>query len=217
MHPLHAFCGTRSPALASSDAHKVAFVPRHHLSGISSYESGGPIPGSLPSASSAPFSPSVLSLAVGFIYSLPPGPCAHWWFPRLSPEFQACESQCLLDIPSRYPQLLKGGLPLSSQWILLTHSVSEFTKARNLGVTVAFSSPSNCYILQVGNVFYCPSSLQLPPPLYLYSLDLTIVLKIYLFLTVLGLHCCMQAFSSCREQRLLSSCGAWGSWAFRLP
>ena len=33
-------------------------------------------------------------------------------------------------------------------------------------------------------------------------------LFIYLFLAVLGLHCCMQAFSSCSEQRLLSSCGA---------
>ena len=92
-------------------------------------------------------------------------------------EFQACVSQCLLDIPSRCPQLPKGGLPLSSQWILLTHSVSKFTKARNLGVTVAFSSPSSCYILLVGNVFHCPSSLQLPPPLHPYSLDFITVLK----------------------------------------
>ena len=29
---------------------------------------------------------------------------------------------------------------------------------------------------------------------------------IYLSLTVLGLHCCMRAFSSCRQQGLLSSC-----------
>ena len=28
-------------------------------------------------------------------------------------------------------------------------------------------------------------------------------LHIYLFLAVLGFHCCTQAFSSCREQRLL--------------
>ena len=33
----------------------------------------------------------------------------------------------------------------------------------------------------------------------------------YLFLTVLGLHCCTQAFSSCGEQGLLSSCGARAS------
>ena len=77
VHPLQALCGARSPALASSDAHEVAFVPWHHLSDISSYESGGSIPGSLPSASSAPYSPFMLSLAVGFIYSLPPGPCTH--------------------------------------------------------------------------------------------------------------------------------------------
>ena len=36
--------------------------------------------------------------------------------------------------------------------------------------------------------------------------------KIYLFiLGVLGLHCCTQAFSSCRERGLLSSCSAWAS------
>ena len=35
--------------------------------------------------------------------------------------------------------------------------------------------------------------------------------KITYFLAVLGLHCCTQAFSSCRERGLLSSCGAWAS------
>ena len=35
-------------------------------------------------------------------------------------------------------------------------------------------------------------------------------LYFYLFLAVLGLHCCMQAFSHCSEQRLLSS------WEHRL-
>ena len=34
---------------------------------------------------------------------------------------------------------------------------------------------------------------------------------IYLFLVALGLHCCVQAFSSCGEQRLLSSCDAQAS------
>ena len=38
----------------------------------------------------------------------------------------------------------------------------------------------------------------------------TLAFKFYLFLTVLGLHCCMQAFHSC-EQGLLSHCGAWDS------
>ena len=33
----------------------------------------------------------------------------------------------------------------------------------------------------------------------------------YLFLVALGLRCCMWAFSSCIEQGLLSSCGAWAS------
>ena len=33
----------------------------------------------------------------------------------------------------------------------------------------------------------------------------------YLFLAVLGLRCCKQAFSSCREWGLLFSCGAWDS------
>ena len=32
-----------------------------------------------------------------------------------------------------------------------------------------------------------------------------------LFLAVLGLHCCMPAFSSCSEQGLLSSYGTWAS------
>ena len=36
-------------------------------------------------------------------------------------------------------------------------------------------------------------------------------LKDYLFWVVLGLRCCMQAFCSCREWRLLSSCVAWAS------
>ena len=31
----------------------------------------------------------------------------------------------------------------------------------------------------------------------------------YLFLAVLGLHCCLGAFSSCGEQGLLSSCSSW--------
>ena len=36
-------------------------------------------------------------------------------------------------------------------------------------------------------------------------------LFIYLFLAVLGLRCCVQAFSSCSEQGLLCSCSAWAS------
>lgn len=38
-----------------------------------------------------------------------------------------------------------------------------------------------------------------------------VFLKYSLFLVVLGLCCCMSAFSSCREQRLFSSCSAWAS------
>ena len=34
-------------------------------------------------------------------------------------------------------------------------------------------------------------------------------LSIYLFLVVLGLHCCMWAFCSLSEQGLFSSCSAW--------
>ena len=43
-----------------------------------------------------------------------------------------------------------------------------------------------------------------------------LIYLIYLFLTVLGLCCCSQAFSSCHEQGLLSSCGALASslWGF---
>ena len=47
--------------------------------------------------------------------------------------------------------------------------------------------------------------------------------KISLFLTVLGLPCCVRAFSSCGEQSLLSSCGESAShchgfscWELRL-
>ena len=32
-----------------------------------------------------------------------------------------------------------------------------------------------------------------------------------LFSAVLGLRCCMKAFSSCRQQGILPSCGAWAS------
>ena len=38
-----------------------------------------------------------------------------------------------------------------------------------------------------------------------------IFLKIYLFLAVLGLCCCTQAFSSCGKQGLLSSCSTQAS------
>ena len=34
------------------------------------------------------------------------------------------------------------------------------------------------------------------------------LLYLFLFLAALGLHCCSWAFSSCREQGLLSSCNA---------
>ena len=35
---------------------------------------------------------------------------------------------------------------------------------------------------------------------------------IYLFLAMLGLHCCVQIFSSCSELKLLSSCAVWTSF-----
>ena len=38
-----------------------------------------------------------------------------------------------------------------------------------------------------------------------------VFLKNSLFLVVLGLCCCILAFSGCREQRLFFSCGAWAS------
>ena len=38
-----------------------------------------------------------------------------------------------------------------------------------------------------------------------------IILFIYLFLAVLGLHCCAWAFSSGGKQGLFSSCGVWAS------
>ena len=41
--------------------------------------------------------------------------------------------------------------------------------------------------------------------------DKTFFFKIYLILAVLSLRCCPGAFSSCSEQRLLSSCGAQAS------
>ena len=34
---------------------------------------------------------------------------------------------------------------------------------------------------------------------------------IYLFMDVLGLHCCTQAFTSCGKQELLFSCSMWAS------
>ena len=36
-------------------------------------------------------------------------------------------------------------------------------------------------------------------------------LFIYLLLAALGLHCCVQRFSSCGDRGLLSSCGLWAS------
>ena len=38
------------------------------------------------------------------------------------------------------------------------------------------------------------------------SWNLLLLQKFYLFLATLGLHCCMQAFSSCGKWGLLSSC-----------
>ena len=35
---------------------------------------------------------------------------------------------------------------------------------------------------------------------------------VYLFVALLGLHCCAQAFSGCGEQSLLSNCDAWPSY-----
>ena len=46
---------------------------------------------------------------------------------------------------------------------------------------------------------------------HLYCVFLMLIqikLLIYIFLAALGLSCCTQAFSSCEEQGLLSSCGA---------
>ena len=37
----------------------------------------------------------------------------------------------------------------------------------------------------------------------------------YLFLAVLGLHCCTQAFSSCCEQGILLAAASLGSTGFR--
>lgn len=143
-------------------------------SGISSYESGGSIPSSLPSASSPHFSPPCSLRAVGFIHSLPPGPCTHCWFPQL-PEFQACVSQCLLDIPSRCPSSPKVASSHSGSFSHVL-SVSEFTKARNLGVTVGFHPPLAAISYWLGMYF----TAQVPPtspPLHPYSLDFITVLK----------------------------------------
>ena len=50
----------------------------------------------------------------------------------------------------------------------------------------------------------CPWAISVPS-----TVQANCVLKIYLFLAVLGLCCCMWAFSSCGDWRLLS---AWGAW-----
>ena len=41
--------------------------------------------------------------------------------------------------------------------------------------------------------------------------------KNYIFLALLGPHCCMQAFSSCSKRGLLSSCGEWASHCRGFP
>ena len=38
--------------------------------------------------------------------------------------------------------------------------------------------------------------------------ELNFIYFFFLFLAVLGLHCCPSFYSSCRERRLFSSCGA---------
>ena len=45
----------------------------------------------------------------------------------------------------------------------------------------------------------------IPPKMisYIYFFQIIFLLKFYLFLSVLGLHRCTQAFSSCSEQGLL--------------
>ena len=53
--------------------------------------------------------------------------------------------------------------------------------------------------------------------LYFVNFFLFKKIVVYLFLAVLGLHCCVWVFSSCGEQRLLSSCGAWAFQLLWLP
>ena len=45
--------------------------------------------------------------------------------------------------------------------------------------------------------------------LYTYTLSLFIYNFVYLFLAMLGLHCCVGIFYSCKEQGMLSRGGAW--------
>ena len=47
--------------------------------------------------------------------------------------------------------------------------------------------------------------------LYLFGYAFKIICFSYLFLAVLGVHCCTQALSSCGEWGLLSTCGVWPS------
>ena len=54
----------------------------------------------------------------------------------------------------------------------------------------------------------CPP---LSPTLFFF---LQIYLLIYLFLSAMGLHCCVWAFSSCGKRGLLSSCSMWTSHCY---
>ena len=48
-------------------------------------------------------------------------------------------------------------------------------------------------------------------------LELLFFFNFYLFLTVLGIHCCTQAFSSCSKRGLLSSSGVQASHCGGIP
>ena len=89
------------------------------------------------------------------------------------------------------------------QWILVYPSSWVNITTVNFRT---FSSPPKSSILFRSHISSLPSSSTLDT-----TIPFTLKKKIYLFLTVLHLCCYVQAFSSCGDWGLLSSCDAWTS------
>ena len=103
-------------------------------------------------------------------------------------------SEAVISLPG-----LLGGV--NEEFLPCTHKILSGTRQLLNGVqfskTIMRKQQFSSSVNGVANVQFCSH------------------LFIYLFLAVLGLHCCSWAFSSCSKQGRLSSCGAGSSLALQ--
>ena len=115
------------------------------------------------------------------------------------------------------PSLLRwqeDSVPLSHLEILV-HSVPLFEKVKNNNKTFTIYRVNQKEFLFRG--FLSSLAKFDLSRLVFHWMDNFLKKFYYLFLALLGLCCCMRAFSSCSEQGLFSSCGAWAPHCSGLP